>query len=75
MLSAGGLQCLILKKAEDKDGFIARLWNHSKEAQPITLAVNGKEITEYEICDVVERKIEGADKMVAPERVVTVRFW
>lgn len=75
MLDTGRLQCLVLKKAEDKKGYIARLWNHSEAEEKISLWMNGKQITEYEVCDALERRIKDPDNgFVSAGSVVTIRF-
>lgn len=75
LLDTGDLHCLVLKKAEDKRGYIARLWNHSEKEVQIRLRVNGTEITEYSICDALERSIQGEHKKtIAPGSVITIRF-
>lgn len=78
MLDTGRLKCLILKKAEDGNGRIVRLWNHSDQEEEICISINGQKVTEWELCDALERKIEtgcGNRRMAAPFSVVTVRIW
>lgn len=76
LFDCGRLHCLTVKKAENGRGFIARLWNHSSEDVPLILRFKEKVITRFTLCDAVERDLkETEDINIAPDQVVTVRFY
>lgn len=75
LLDFGGLHCLTLKKAENGNGFIARLWNHAEVPLIPTVAVNGKKAASYTLCDALERDIREANGYKIPSgEVAAVRF-
>jgi len=74
LIDTGDLQCLAFKEAEDKSGYIMRLWNHSDTEMPLNIAVNGKMVADIIICDALEReKEEDLSRMIKPDSVATIK--
>ncbi len=75
LLDTGALHCLALKKSEDRNGYIIRLWNHSDKPELIKVSVNGQNITEFYLCDAVERvKGKFEKNVINPKEVLTLKF-
>ena len=75
LIDTGPLQCLILKKSEDKNGYVMRLWNHSDAEMPLNIKINGKSITDMKVCDALERETgEVNPQTVKPNSVLTIKI-
>ena len=75
LIDAGKLHVITLKKAEDNNGYIVRLWNHLETKEEITFNYKGKEIKEFFLTDALERAEESIKiTEISPKTILTLRF-
>ncbi len=73
LIDSGDLHCISLRKSGN--GYIARLWNHSDTAKPISLSFRGATISDMILCDALGNSYDMNGKPVAaPKTVCTIRF-
>ncbi len=73
LFDTGELHCISLCKTEG--GYLARIWNHSDTAKPLTIRFRGQEIGEFVFCNALGEETGSCPGQTIPPRTVcTVRF-
>ena len=74
LIDTGDLHCVSLKNAQDGDGYIIRLWNHSDRDEDASLIFRGRPVTDIVPCGALEEQSDLRGLTIPAGSVKTFRF-